>query len=118
MDSYVYDENQVNIEFTNNLPDEGTGDPGSFSGTVTVADQAAQRIVIATALDGDSPRQLAQTVSDPVTGEYLLEWAGYTGDSGRKKRLAVSVQLPVTTTAPSSSGHSGSGPSVPVSDTW
>ena len=79
VDSYVYDDQQVNIEFTNNLPDEGTGDPGSFSGTVTVADQPAQRIVIATALDGESPRQLAQTTSSPITGEYLLEWAGYTG---------------------------------------
>ncbi len=79
VDSYVYDSGQVNIEFTNNLPDEGTGDPGSFSGTATVADQPAQRIVIATALDGESPRQLAQTVSSPVTGEYLLEWLGYNG---------------------------------------
>lgn len=79
VDAYVYDDQQVNIDFTNNLPDEGTGEPGSFSGTVTVADQPAQRTVIATALDGDSPRQLAQTVSSPVTGEYLLEWLGYNG---------------------------------------
>lgn len=78
VDDYIYDEDQVNIEFTNNAPDEGDGELKTFSGTVEVADQPASRLIVATALDSDSPRQLASTVSDS-NGQYTLEWTGYSG---------------------------------------
>lgn len=79
VDSYVYDANQVNIEFKSSAENSGTGEPNSFSGTVLVADQPAARNVVALALDGETPYQLARTISDPSTGAYTLEWSGYTG---------------------------------------
>jgi hypothetical protein len=79
VDNYVYDENQVNIEFKSSAENSGTGEPNSFSGTVLVADQPAARNVVALALDGETPYQLARTVSDPSTGAYTLNWNGYTG---------------------------------------
>jgi hypothetical protein len=79
VDNYVYDPDQVNIEFKSSAENSGTGEPNSFSGTVLVADQPAARNVVALALDGETPYQLARTVSDPSTGAYTLEWNGYTG---------------------------------------
>lgn len=79
VDNYVYDPLQVNIEFTSSGQDQGTGDPGSFSGSVLVAGQPAQRTVLATALDADVPYLLAQATSDAITGQYTLNWAGYSG---------------------------------------
>lgn len=79
VDRYVYDPLQVNIEFTSAGQGLGDGDPNSFTGSVRVADQPASRNVIATALDADPPYQLARAVSDAGTGQYVLEWQGYTG---------------------------------------
>lgn len=79
VDNYVYDANQVNIEFKSSAENSGTGEPNSFSGTVLVADQPAARNVVALALDGETPYQLARAVSDPSTGAYTLDWNGYTG---------------------------------------
>jgi hypothetical protein len=79
VDNYVYDENQVNIEFKSSAENSGTGKPNSFSGTVLVSDQPAARNVVALALDGETPYQLARTVSDPSTGAYTLNWNGYAG---------------------------------------
>lgn len=79
VDNYVYDANQVNIEFKSSAENSGAGEPNSYSGTVLVSDQPAARNVVALALDGETPYQLARTVSDPSTGAYTLEWNGYTG---------------------------------------
>ena len=79
VDDYVYDSEQVNISFKSSGDAAGSGDPGSFTGSVRVADQPAARNVIATALDADPPYQLARAVSDAGNGQYTLEWQGYTG---------------------------------------
>lgn len=79
VDRYVYDPLQVNIEFTSAGQGLGDGDPGSFSGSVLVAGAPAERTVFATAIDADVPFLLAQAVSDEVSGQYTLEWSGYSG---------------------------------------
>ena len=79
VDDYVYDSEQVNISFKSSGDAAGSGDPGSFTGSVRVADQPAARNVIATALDAAPPYQLARAVSDAGTGQYTLEWNGYSG---------------------------------------
>lgn len=79
VDNYVYDPDQVNIVFKSSAENSGTGEPNSFGGTVLVADQPAARNVVALALDGETPYQLARTVSDPSTGAYTLNWNGYSG---------------------------------------
>ena len=79
VDDYVYDFEQVNISFKSSGDAAGSGDPGSFTGSVRVADQPAARNVIATALDADPPYQLARAVSDAGNGQYTLEWQGYSG---------------------------------------
>ena len=79
VDNYVYDPDQVNIVFKSSAENSGTGEPNSFSGTVLVSDQPSARNVVALALDGETPYQLARTVSDPSTCAYTLDWNGYTG---------------------------------------
>lgn len=79
VDNYVYDPGQVNIQFTSQGQSSGGGDPKSFSGRTEVAGQPAARRVVAVGLDGDAPQLLAETQSDPVTGQYTLNWEGYTG---------------------------------------
>ena len=79
VDRYVYDPLQVNIEFTSAGQGLGDGDPGSFSGSVLVAGAPAERTVFATAIDADVPFLLAQAVSDEISGQYTLEWSGYSG---------------------------------------
>lgn len=79
VDNYVYDSDQVNIEFKSSAENSGTGESNSFSGTVLVADQPAARNVVALALDGETPYQLARAVSDESDGAYTLEWNGYIG---------------------------------------
>ena len=79
VDDYVYDVDQVNIVFKSSAENSQTGEPNSFGGTVLVADQPAARNVVALALDGETPYQLARTVSDPSTGAYTLNWNGYSG---------------------------------------
>ena len=72
VDDYVYDSEQVNISFKSSGDAASSGDPGSFTGSVRVADQPAARNVIATALDADPPYQLARTMSDPGDGQYTV----------------------------------------------
>jgi len=79
VDRYVYDPLQVNIEFTSAGQGVGDGDLGNFSGSVLVAGEPAQRTVFATAIDADVPFLLAQAVSDEISGQYTLEWSGYSG---------------------------------------
>ncbi len=79
VDDWVFDRNQVTLTFKSSADASGSGEPGSYTGQVLVADQPAQRIVTATALDADPPYLLARTVSDPATGQFTLEWSGYNG---------------------------------------
>ena len=79
VDGWVYDQNQINLTFKSSADAAGSGDPGTYTGQVLVADQPAQRIVTATALDADPPYLLARTVSDPGTGQFTLDWSGYSG---------------------------------------
>ena len=80
VDNYVYNPGQVNITFTSQgQGGGGGGDPKSFSGRTEVAGVPAARRVVAVGLDGDAPQLLAETQSDPVTGQYTLNWEGYTG---------------------------------------
>lgn len=79
-DGYVYDENQVNIEFTSSGDaGGGSGETKTFTGACRVAGQPVSRTVIAYSLD-DAPQIIATAVSDPVTGQYTLEWTDYTGE--------------------------------------
>ena len=79
VDNYVYNPGQLNIEFTSQGQSSGGGDPKSFSGRTEVAGLPAARRVVAVGLDGDAPQLLAESQSDPVTGQYTLNWQGYTG---------------------------------------
>ncbi len=79
-DNYVYDADQVNIEFTSSgSSGGGTGEIKTFTGACRVAGQPVSRTVIAYSLD-DAPQIIATAVSDPVTGQYTLEWMDYTGE--------------------------------------
>lgn len=81
VDEYVYNAEQVNISFTSQGGGGGgdEGDPKSFAGRIAVEGLPAQRRVLAVGIDGDAPRLLAEALSDPVTGQYVLNWRGYTG---------------------------------------
>ena len=78
-DDYIYNADQVNIEFKSQGAGTATGELKTFSGTVSVLGQPAQRRVIAYGIDGDAPLLLADTMSDAL-GRYTLEWRGYTGN--------------------------------------
>jgi hypothetical protein len=79
VDEFVYDPGQLNLVFSSRGQSTGGSDQQTFTGRTTVNKSPVSRTVIAIAIDGDEPVFLAQTQSSENTGQYILQWQGYTG---------------------------------------
>ncbi|MCY0966124.1 hypothetical protein [Parathalassolituus penaei] len=79
IDDFVYDPGQLNLVFSSRGQSAGSGHQQTFTGLTTVNKSPVSRTVMAIAIDGDEPVFLAQTQSSETTGQYTLQWQGYTG---------------------------------------
>lgn len=77
-DNYVYNAQQVNIEFKSQGNSGGVGAQKTFSNRVLLNGQPVARRVLALGIDGSAPVVLSDTASD-ASGQYTINWRGYSG---------------------------------------